>query len=276
MTDPSLEQALRLEPGEDGLTGVVDGAFSNGPQAGPPEAGFPFGGLLAALAAGAMRQGLEIETPLRTLTVQFLAAARFGRPITFRPRRTRRGRSVSYAAVEAGQGERLTLMALATYGRDADSVALSPLAASPPPLASLDASRQLQGPMSPWFTNHVDYRFETGPNILGGNAGKDVIVERLWMRTRDGAPLDEARLCYLLDALYPPAWTAFASPPMMTSVDLRYDLLNAPTPENAPDGWAFFEFRMHDIGDGWTVDDAACWGADGTPLAVARQRRKIL
>ena len=63
---------------------------------------------------------------------------------------------------------------------------------------------------------------------------------------------------------------------MMTSVDLRYDFLANPTPETAPDGWAFFEYRLLDHGLGWSVDEAVAWGADGRPLALARQRRKLL
>lgn len=62
----------------------------------------------------------------------------------------------------------------------------------------------------------------------------------------------------------------------MTTVDLRYDILADPTPLTAPGGWAFFEFRMLDLGLGWTVDDVVCWGADGTPLALGRQRRKLI
>ena len=37
---------------------------------------------------------------------------------------------------------------------------------------------------------------------------------------------------------------------MMTSVDLRYDILTDPTPEQCPDGWAFFEFSLLDLGPG--------------------------
>lgn len=275
MTRTTLAEALTLASDGEALSVAIDGGFSNGPQGRPPEAGFPFGGLLAALAARSMREGLGLSAPLRTLTVQFMAAARFGQPIQFRPRLQRGGRTVAYSAVEAAQGGRAVLSALATWGGDAQTVSLAPLTAPPPPRETLDASKQLRGPMSPWFTNHVDYVFEGGPNILGGNEGRPA-VERLWMRTSDGAPLDHDRLCYLLDALYPPAWTAFRRPPMMTSVDLRYDILADPTPQTCPDGWAFFEFRMHDIGRGWTVDDAVCWAADGAPLALARQRRKLL
>lgn len=275
MTDPPLEQALGLTPSTGGLIAPMPGGFSNGPLSQVPEAGFPFGGYMAALAARAMRQGLEIDQPLRTLTVQFLAAARFGKDVEFRSRFLRRGRNVAYSALEAGQGERLALSALATWGRDAPTTAMAPLTVPPPPRESLDTSKQLGGPMAPRFTAHVDYVYDDGPNILGGRIGGEA-VERVWMRTKDRPVLDAERLAFLLDAIYPPAWTVLPAPLPMTSVDLRYDFLTDPTPENCPDGWAFFEFRMLDLGLGWTVDDVVCVAADGTPLAVARQRRRVL
>ncbi len=272
----ALDHALAFRTTDDGaLAAIVDGAFSNGPHSLPPEKGFPFGGLLAALCAQAMRRGLALTAPLRTLSVQYLSAAAFGEPLVFRPRLLRGGRNVLYAALEAGQGDRLTHHAAATYGLDAETPLLRPLRQPPPALDRLDPGAGLSGPMSPHFSRHVEYRFDGGPNILGGNAGKPA-VERLWMRLAGARPLDEAGLCYLLDALYPPAWTASRDPAPMTTVDFRIDILTDPTPETAPDGWAFFEFRMLDLGGGWTVDEAMAWGADGTPLAIARQRRRLL
>jgi acyl-CoA thioesterase len=277
MTTPlSLNDALSFRLLEDGaLSAAVAGDFSNGPNSLPPEKGFPFGGLLAALCAQAMRQGLAIKAPLRTLSVQYLSAAKFGEPVAFRPRLLRGGRNVIYASVEADQDGRMTHHATGTYGPDAQTPPLRPLHVPPPPLDSLNPEARIGGPMAPHFSRHVDYRFDGGPNILGGNEGK-AAVERTWMRLADGRPLDEVGLCYLLDALYPPAWTTSKTPAAMTTVDFRIDILADPTPENAPDGWAFFEFRMLDLGLGWTVDEAVAWGADGTPLAIARQRRKLL
>ena len=50
MTDQTLSQALALTPDENGGLGAsLSGAFSNAPQAMPPERGAPFGGLMAAL-----------------------------------------------------------------------------------------------------------------------------------------------------------------------------------------------------------------------------------
>lgn len=271
----SLSDTLVLTPQGDALTAHLSGDYSNGFITQPPEAGYPFGGLLAAMCAQAMRHGLELKTPLRTLSVQYLSAARFEDTVSFRPRLLRGGRNVAYAVVEAEQDGRLTHSASACYGRDVDGPIMAEIAKAPPPLDSLNAAATVSGPLSPRFSQHVEYRFEDGPNILGGNIGKPA-VERVWMRMADGRPLDELGLCYLLDALYPPAWTMSADPSPMTTVDLRYDILADPTPETAPDGWAFFEFRMLDLGLGWTVDDVTCWGADGSALAIGRQRRKLI
>lgn len=276
MPSHPLDQALTLQrDGHDGLTTSLSGDYSNGPVSAPPEAGFPFGGLVAALCAVAMRDGLELTTaPLRTLSVQYLAAARFETPLRFAPRLLRGGRSVAYAAIDVCQAERVTHHATAVFGADGPGDVRAERT-PPPPLAALDPAATLSGPMTPRFAQQVEYRFDDGPRILGGNADR-AVVERTWMRIRGGRPLDAPGLCYLLDALYPPAWTASRQPAPMTTVDLRYDLLVDPTPETAPDGWAFFEFRMLDLGLGWTVDEATAWGADGAPLAVSRQRRKLL
>ena len=164
----------------------VPGHFSNGPSSLAPEKGFPFGGLLAALCAQAMRQGLSLTAPLRTLSVQYLSAARFGEQVAFRPRLLRGGRNVIYAAVEAEQDGRMTHHATGTYGLDAAPPPLTPLHAPPPPLDKLDPKATIRGPMSPHFAQHVEYRFDGGPNILGGrnwNHGAYSPDTKLWYST---------------------------------------------------------------------------------------------
>ena len=272
----SLQQAFSLTSTGDSLTTTVDSSFSNAPEGLPPEKGFPFGGLLAALCVQAMRQGLGITAPLQTLNVQYLAAARYGEELEFRPRMLRDGRQITFASVEAGQGERLTHSASGTFGINVeDAPALYDRREVPTALDSLPEGPGLHGPMAPRFASQVEYRFINGPNILGGNAER-ARIERCWMRMRDGQPLDELRLCYLLDALYPPSWTGFQRPPMMTSIDLRYDFLTPATPQTAPNGWAYFEYSLIQHEGSWALDDAVAWGADGTVLAAARQLRKVI
>ncbi|MDP2212220.1 acyl-CoA thioesterase II [Phenylobacterium sp.] len=275
MTDQTLSQALELTPDDSGgLVARLGTAFSNAPQAMPPEKGAPFGGLMAALAGSAARQGLGIETPLRSLTVQYLAAARF-EAVTFTPTLLRGGRNITYAMVAAGQADRPALQALATFGRDVAGPALSPLVAAAVPVGQLE-STPLNAMFGPWFTRHIEHRFESGPRLFGLNPPEDPVL-RVWMRTTDGAPLDEARLLFLLDGVYPTYWTALPGPPAISaSVDLRADLFGDLTPETSPDGWAFFEFRTRDLGGGWAVEDGVAFAPDGRPLAVVRQRRKLL
>jgi acyl-CoA thioesterase len=271
----TLAEALTLtDDGAGGLTARLDGGFSNAPQSAPQDRGAPFGGLMAALAAGAMRQGLGIETPLQSLTIQYLAAARF-EAVTFTPTMTRGGRNVAYASVVGGQGDRAAIQALGTYGRDVAGPVLTPLTASPPPVDTLEPT-PLDPAFGPWFTRHIDHRFVAGPKLYGGNAGKAPELG-CWMRTIDAAPLDEARLLFLLDGLYPTYFTAFPAPPAISaSVDLRADLLAELSPETSPDGWAYFHFASRDVGGGWAVEDGVAWAPDGRPLAMVRQRRKLL
>jgi acyl-CoA thioesterase len=275
MTDQTLQQALTLTPDVDGgLVARLTGAFSNAPQAMPQEKGAPFGGLMAALCGAAARQGLGIETPLRTLTVQYLAAARF-EPVTFAPTLLRGGRNIAYAMVAAGQPDRPALQALATFGRDVPGPALTPLVAAATTVDQLEPT-PLDAMFGPWFTRHIEHRFESGPRLFGQNPPESPVL-RLWMRTADGQPLDEARLLFLLDGVYPTYWTVLPAPPAVSaSVDLRADLFGALTPDTSPDGWAFFEFRTGDLGGGWAVEDGVAFAPDGRPLALVRQRRKLM
>ncbi|HZW16368.1 MAG TPA: acyl-CoA thioesterase domain-containing protein, partial [Brevundimonas sp.] len=144
MTQQTLAEALTLtDDGAGGLTARLSGDFSNAPLSAPSEKGAPFGGLMAALAAGAARQGLGIETPLKTLTVQYLAAARF-EDASFVPALARGGRNVAYASVLGGQPDRPAVQALATFGREVEGPALTPLAAAPRQAAEIEPT-----PMDP-------------------------------------------------------------------------------------------------------------------------------
>lgn len=225
---------------------------------------------MAALCVDAARQGLEISAPLRTLTVQFLAGARFER-VDFTPERLRGGRSTVFAGVRAEQQGKPILASLATFGAAGHGPRVRPLegaALSPRP----EAETAMDSPTAPWFTRAVEYRF-IGPHGLMG--GHDEPRVRVWMRVRGGGPLDDLQLAFLLDAVFPYFFTV-AGPTFSTSVDLRYDLFAALTPETSPDGWAYFDFTTSDCSDGWAVEDGIAYAPDGQPLAVARQLRKVL
>lgn len=270
---PTLTESLRVNAGPDGLRADLAPELSNMPEG--AAGGAPFGGLMAALSVRAARAGLDLAAPLKSLTVQFVAGARF-EPLDCRPELLRGGRQVSYASIRLGQGGRLATQALATFGQDVEAVSLEALRpVGPPPVDSLPTTTLDPG-FAPRFTRYVEHRFDGGPRLFGQNAGGEPVV-RCWMRTADRAPLDEDRLCFLLDAVFPVYFTALPPPPALSvTIDLRYDLLGPVTAATSPDGWAWFEFATRDLGGGWAVEDGVAFAPDGRPLALARQRRKLL
>lgn len=274
MDRQTLTEALTLRSvGQGRLEAQLTRDFSNAPLAMNPDRGAPFGGLMAALAARAAREGLDIAPPLQTLTVQYMAAARF-EGCEFRPTLLRGGRSVAFARVDAGQPDRHALSALATFGRASPSPEVKPLIAPVTPFADLDDT-PVDPNLAPWFTRYIEHRFDGGPRLGGGNRVSDPTL-RLWMRTTDHKPLDELDLCFLLDGIFPSYMTVLPAPPIVSaSVDLRYDFMEPLTPETSPEGWAVFQFTVRDVGGGWALDDGVAFSPSGAPLALARQRRKL-
>ena len=61
MNPQTLAEALTLiHNGAGGLTARLTGGFSNAPQSAPQERGAPFGGLMAALAAGHFSDEVDV------------------------------------------------------------------------------------------------------------------------------------------------------------------------------------------------------------------------
>jgi acyl-CoA thioesterase len=274
MNTTTLAEALTLTPRGGVLTATLHPEFSNAPQAVDPLKGAPFGGLMAALAGEAAREGLGVVAPIRSLTIQYLAAARF-EEVSFTPALLRGGRNLTYAAASGGQDGRAAVQALITFGRDVTGPELRPMPPAPGRPEEFE-TQPMDPAFGPWFTRHIEHRFPNGHGLFGQNAGKAVELG-CWMRCIDGRPLDEARLLFLLDGLYPTYFTAFEGPPAISaSVDLRADLLAPLTPETSPQGWAYFHFVSRDVGGGWAVEDGTAQAPDGAALALVRQRRRIM
>jgi len=273
MSQQSLADAMSLTPDPDGvLSARLTRDFSNAPLAMDPDKGAPFGGLMAALAARAARDGLGIAPPLQTLTIQYLASARF-EACAFVPTLLRGGRNVAFARIEAGQPDRPALSALATFGSVSQGETIKPLTAPLTPFADLDET-VVDPNLAPWFTRYIEHRFDGGPR-LHRNPVSDPTL-RLWMRTTEHKPLDELDLCFLLDGIFPSYMTVLPAPPIISaSVDLRYDFIEPLTPDTSPEGWAVFQFTVRDLGGGWALDDGVAFSPTGQPLALARQRRKL-
>lgn len=270
----SFADSLRLDADAAGRTLTADPPLllSNGPLVIEANKGGPNGGYLAALAMKAARDGLSIRPPVRSVSVRYLARPAFA-PLTLAPELLRGGRSAAFTRVTASQGGETLFVSDVTFGADSPISAEHRPGAAPeavPPKA-LEPLAPLPG--VPHFTRLVDYRWAGGGRPYSG--GRDAMI-RLWMRLNDGAALDEDRLAFLLDAIFPSFYTVLSGPAPAATVDLRYDFTRAITPDVSPDGWVLFEFRTRDWAGGWAVEDGSAWTQDGALIAVARQLRKAV
>lgn len=269
----NLDEVLRLRPdGPDGRLASIPESLSNAPQVMEPGRGAPFGGLMAALCLKSARELLEVRPALRTLTVQFLAGAKFD-DVRFTAESLRGGRSTHFAEVRGGQPGRLAVVSGLTFGREGPGPELRPHESLRPARALADIeSTALNETFAPWFTRWVEYRFAEDFKGFGNH---DEPVVKVWLRLRDGRPLDELRLAFLLDAVFP-NYFMVKGLTISTTVDMRYDFYDPIPPELSPEGWAYFEFRSNDVAGGWAVEDGIALAPDGKPIAAARQLRKMI
>lgn len=270
----SFGEALRLEAEASGrtLTAEPPLLLSNGPLVIEADKGGPNGGYLAALAMKAARHGLAIQPPARSVSVRYLARPAFA-PLTLTPELLRGGRSAAFTRVTATQGDAIVFAADVTFGAESP-ISAEHRPAGAPDVTAPEAIEPLAPlPGVPHFTRLVDYRWAGGGRPYSG--GREAMI-RLWMRLNDGAPLDEDRLAFLLDAIFPSFYTVLSGPAPAATVDLRYDFTRAITPSVSPDGWVLFEFRTRDWAGGWAVEDGSAWTRDGALIAVARQIRKAV
>lgn len=263
---------LAFLPSDSGLEARTPLWLSNALQAVAPERGGPQGGYLAALAVRAAREALGAQAPLRTIAVQFLARPEFG-PIRLDAARLRGGRSTLFAQVTASQEGDTRLTSLLTFGAEGRGPVWrsgAPEAVAPP-----EALERLELPQAslPHFTRLVDYRPAGAGRPFA--SGEEARI-RLWMRLKDARALDEARLAFLFDGVFPAFFAVVAEAAPTATVDLRYDFAGEDLAAAAPDGWALFEFATRDLGQGWAVEDGTAWSREGRWLGTARQLRKVV
>lgn len=240
-----------------------------------------FGGLAAALLYQPMEAALETatkgaiaETPLRSMTISFVAPAEAGELDT-RSRVLRAGRSAVQIEAHASQGDQVVTAALASFGKPRQStVAVSPDAA--PQFRAPDECEALpyiEG-LVPEFTQHFDYRLAAGAFPFSGSS-----EPRLggWIRFRESAgPVTTAHLLALIDA-WPPAVLSMLKD-LAAASSLTWTLEMMPTAHHVKaersadsgDWWQYLA-EVEQAEDGYGAIRARLWDASGRLMALSRQ-----
>jgi len=235
-----------------------------------------FGGLPAAACVRAMQE-LVASDPVastqprlvRSVTVHFIAPISVG-PARVPARLLRTGRHMTQAAAEVWSGDRLALMANASFGTSRPSELGLPSLTAPklaPPDALL-AMHYMPGEM-PAFTQHFDYRWATSNFPFSGS---DLPVIEGWCRPHHDVAIDPAVLLMLVDAWPAPVLSMATDRTRASSVTWMVNFIGDALSEPIPEGsWVKVVQRTTASAGGYADGIADVWTADGRLLARSRQ-----
>jgi acyl-CoA thioesterase len=223
------------------------------------------GGLVLALATAAMRS--PALNALRSVTGHFLRPVRGD--LTIETSDVRVGRTAQVVSATVSSAGRAALVATSTHGGVAASSApIAPAAPEAPPPMDCDVF-ELPTEIVP-FAAHTEIRPATPSRPFGGG---DVAELTAWIRLRgDDAPVDEARLIVLVDALAPSYTATLRELVLVPTIELTVRPGTGLADASSP--WALVRARSTAASeDGWIEESIDAWTPQGAHLGSARQLR---
>lgn len=225
-----------------------------------------FGGLVCGAALAAMQSRVGADRPPRSFHATFAGPVVPG-PATMTVHRLGGGRSTTHLEARVRQGD-VHLVAHATFGASRDSRLRVPPPRGPAlaPPEGLPPLRHVEG-VTPTFTQHLAYRFESGLPFSGGAEPRF----GGWVRVPGATGvLDAALALALLDAWPPPPLAMLRAPAPASSASLAVSFTFPAAPIPA-DGWLAYRSRATWVADGWSDLRATLWTADRQQIATITQ-----
>lgn len=262
------------------FTAILDGAGRGGTTnipSGWAQGRATFGGLVAAMLYRHVEATLEqaseapvANTPLRSLTVSFVAPAEAGE-LQASARILRAGRSAVQIEAHASQGDQVVTAALASFGKPRTSAIAVATDAAPefPKPESCEALPYIEG-LVPEFTRHFDYRICAGALPFSGHREGRIGG---WVRFRESAgPATTAHLLALIDAWPPAVLPMLKTVAPASSLTWTVELMPAAMTADGDSGdWWQYLAEVEQAEDGYAVIQARLWNSRGVLMALTRQ-----
>ena len=258
----ALDETLNLTAIEDGLfAGAILPTWNQGRAC--------YGGILLALCARATRLLVSSERRLLSINITYVGPVAIG-DVNVRCERLREGSSVSHLECRILQEGKPRVVALVSYGTrrpgslDMPRMKLPTWAGEP----GTGIELPFMPPLSPEFTQHMDYRWEA-PYMPTGGAETPYV--RGWLRPARPTCLDEAQILVMLDAFPPPLWSQASTPFPASSLSSHFQMVDA-LPQHNSHPWFYYDGPATVVGEGYSDVRARLWHEDGTLLAVGVQQ----
>lgn len=229
----------------------------------------PNGGLLLSIVARAMADASQ-RPALLTVTGQYLRRAQPG-TAAINVEILRSGRLVMTRA-QLGQAGQAVLNATGVFADRSTLPQRTWMTSTPPELPDPDAclpasSLAGKGPFSaaPPVFSRVEHRLPADELQFALGAPNEHAAIKGWYRPLVGQA-DESTVPFLMDALFPPAFTIDGPISFAPTIELTVQLRRQPGA-----GWLRYRFTTRAIAGGVMEEDGELWTADGELVALSRQ-----
>ena len=258
----ALDETLQLTAIGDGLfSGVILPTWSQGRAC--------YGGILLAMCSRATRLFVSPDRRLLSINITYVGPVAIG-AVEVQCEPLRKGSSVSHLECRILQDGKPRVVAVVSYGTRRPGSLDMPRIELPDWAGEPGAGMELPyvPPLSPEFTQHLDYRWEAPYMPLGG--AKTPCV-RGWLRPALPAPLDEAQILVMLNAFPPPLWSQATAPFPASSLSSHFQMVDA-FPQDIVHPWFYYDGPASVIGEGYSDVRARLWHEDGTLVAIGAQQ----
>ncbi|MDO9621687.1 MAG: thioesterase family protein [Moraxellaceae bacterium] len=227
-----------------------------------------YGGLIGAILLQHCQQTLNLQRPLRSLSVNFVGPAAAGN-IDLDSQLLRTGKSASQAHCIARQNDQAVAAMLCAFADDRHSEINVPAQLAPDFAApdTLQALPYLPG-ITPEFTQQFDFRWASGDLPFTGSASPNIGG---WVRFREPpAVLTAAAIVALVDAWPPATASQFRQPAAISTMSWTLELVAALNELKASDWWQY-QANTEFAQNGYAHIEAKLWSSSGQLIAISRQ-----
>ena len=259
MTHSNLNSILKsLQENDDNIT-TLDEGWSQGRSA--------YGGISAAFAITAMKKLVPNDSPLRSLSVSFIAPVRPGK-ILIETEIIRKGKSVIQAEASLVCDGNICLRAMAVFGYARETYGIQSATSCKLKPRGVGVKFEDHAKQTPGFLQFFDGEWVNDGIPFSGKLSRKL---ELWVRhNADLSQFPTEKLITICD-IPPPVILSHFSTPTVPSSSLTWSLEFVIPPEEVNSDWFFLEFFVHAAANGYTQQSGNIYNYRGRLCALSRQ-----
>ena len=226
-----------------------------------------FGGISAAFAMTAMKKLVPVGTPLRSLSVSFIAPVPPG-PVSVKTTVIRKGKNETQVEASVICSNSICLRAMAAFGNSRQTYNVTSeknlkLKSRGSGIKFEDHEKQ-----TPTFLQFFEGEWVNEGLPFAGQLSRDL---ELWVRHNiDLSEFSEEKLITICDIPPPVILSHFKKPPIPSS-SLTWSLEFVIPPDEIPSDWFFLKFFVDAAANGYTQQSGSIYDVKGRLCALSRQ-----